>query len=379
VDNTALHIPDVSIIIPMYNAEAYIAQALRSVLQETEVNLEVIVVNDRSTDQSLQILSTVRDHRVRLVNGAKAGIATTMNLGLAAARGRVMMRCDADDLFPRGRIAAQLAWLDENPDYGAVCGSYDIIAPNGSFVLKHDTGNTAEEITEELTCGLTRTHLCTFAIRTDVLRQLGGYRPYFETGEDIDLQLRLGEVCRVFYQAASDYSYRLHNDSITHVIPSEKRVFFDRIARTFQNERQLDGRDRVQQGIFPAIPTGSGSKAYSSNEQIQGFLQGRAWQEYERGNPKAALQMAMRSLSANPGHWPTWQNMGVLLTKMVLKRRSPSDSIALSSTADSPTADPVAPELGQPELRPTRATAVDADTASNSASSEQSANASINR
>jgi glycosyltransferase involved in cell wall biosynthesis len=331
VNNTDLRIPDVSIIIPMYNAEAYIAKALKSVLQETDVALEVIVVNDRSTDRSLQILSTIQDPRVRLVNGAKAGIATTMNLGLAAARGRVIMRCDADDLFPKGRIAAQLNWLEDHPNCGAVCGSYDIIAPNGSFVLKHDTGNTAEDITEELTCGLTRTHLCTFAIRTDVLRQLGGYRPYFETGEDIDLQLRLGEVCQIYYQAASRYSYRLHNESITHVIPSEKRVFFDRVARTFQNERQFEGSDRLQRGIFPEVPQGSESRAYSSSEQIQGFLQGRAWQEYERGHPKAALNMALRSLGANPGHWPTWKNMGILVSKLVLQRRSPASVSALSS------------------------------------------------
>lgn len=81
------HPPLVSVIVPMYNAEAYITSALTSILRETAVSLEVIVVNDRSSDRSLEQVLAIQDPRLRVVNGAKAGISTTMNLGLAAARG----------------------------------------------------------------------------------------------------------------------------------------------------------------------------------------------------------------------------------------------------------------------------------------------------
>ncbi|HEY9814470.1 MAG TPA: glycosyltransferase family A protein [Candidatus Obscuribacterales bacterium] len=341
--------PLVSVIIPMYNAEGYITQALQSVLQETTIPLEVIVVNDRSSDRSLERVQAIQDARLRVVNGAKAGISTTMNLGLAAARGTIIMRCDADDLFTPGRIASQANWLLQHPDYGAVCGSYDIIAPNGSFVLQHDTGGTPEEVTDELQQGITRTHLCTFAIRTDILRLLGGFRPYFETGEDIDLQLRLADICRVFYQIESRYCYRLHNDSITHMIPSERRVFFDRIARTFQQQRQHQGQDDLQHGIFPPIPQGSESRSYSSNEQIQGFLQGRAWQALSQGQRRNALKLGVRSLLANPGHLPTWSNFLVLLAKLPTQKAQPAPGHPNRPMAEAPQppAEPVTSELNR--------------------------------
>lgn len=316
--------PSVSVIIPMYNAEEYITQALQSVLQETSIPLEVIVVNNRSSDRSLERVQVIQDVRLRVVNGATMGIATTMNLGLAEARGTIIMRCDADDLFTSGRIASQANWLQQHPDYGAVCGSYDIIAPKGSFVMQHDTGSTPEEITDELQQGITRTHLCTFAIRTDILRLLGGFRPYFETGEDIDLQLRLTDVCRVFYQIESRYCYRLHDESITHMIPSERRVFFDRIARTFQKQRQHQGQDDLQNGYFPPIPQCSETRSYSSSKQIQGFLKGRAWQSLSQGHRRNAFKLGVRSLMANPSHLPTWGNFLVLLAKLPIQKAPPA-------------------------------------------------------
>lgn len=253
------------------------------------------------------------------------------------------MRCDADDLFTPGRIASQADWLTRNPDYGAVCGSYDIIAPNGSFVLQHDTGSIPEEITDELQQGITRTHLCTYAIRTDTLRKLGGFRPYFETGEDIDLQLRLGDSSRVFYQIESRYCYRLHNASITHVIPSERRVFFDRIARTFQHQRQEQGHDDLQQGQFPPIPEGDRSPSYSSQEQIQGFLQGRSWQAFQQGQRIQALKLGMRSLIARPLHGPAWSNFVVLLIKVATKKSQGTLAPAAMPTSPEPPQESQAP------------------------------------
>lgn len=331
--------PLVSVIVPMHNAEAYVAKAVASILQEVAIPLEVIVVNNRSTDSSLQRVLAITDDRLQVVHHHTPGIAATLNAGLAAARGAIVMRCDADDLFPRDRIAAQVHWLHQHPEYSAICGSYDVITPRGALVLQHHLGLQAEDITEELQQGITRTHLGTFAIRTEMLRQLGGFRPYFETGEDIDLQLRLGDAGRVFYQPDLYYRYRLHNQSITHTMASERRVYFDCMARTFQLQRQRQGQDDLQRGHLPPVPRGSQARPYSSNEQIQGFLQGRAWQLLSQGQRRQALQMGLRSLGANPSHWPAWKNTAILLAKVLLSLRPPG---ARASA-------PSAPSLSQPE------------------------------
>ena len=96
----------VSVIVPLYNAERYVTAALSSVLSEQQVPLEVIVVNDGSTDSSLERVKAIADSRLRLIDSPTKGIAAALNAGLAAACGEFLVRCDADDLYPNGRPAA---------------------------------------------------------------------------------------------------------------------------------------------------------------------------------------------------------------------------------------------------------------------------------
>ncbi|HEY9663541.1 MAG TPA: glycosyltransferase family A protein, partial [Allocoleopsis sp.] len=95
----------VSVIVPVYNAERYLSAALSSILKEQDVALDVIVVNDGSTDGSLNEVRKFADPRIRWVDNLGKGIADALNTGLAAARGQFVVRCDADDLYPANRIA----------------------------------------------------------------------------------------------------------------------------------------------------------------------------------------------------------------------------------------------------------------------------------
>jgi GT2 family glycosyltransferase len=147
-----------------------------------------------------------------------------MNAGLAAAQGDIVMRCDADDHYPEGRISEQVNWLDAHPQYDAVCGRFATMDSLGRLAAEMATGDFKENITEELNAGKTRTHFCTFAIRKKSIHSVGGFRPYFVTAEDIDFQLRLGEIANVMYLPHSVYLYRLHDTSITHSQGNLKRI-----------------------------------------------------------------------------------------------------------------------------------------------------------
>src|SRR6266850_4685025 len=114
----------VSIVVPMHNAEEYISRTLVSLLADTQIPMEVIVVNDKSTDASLARVLEFSDERMRVIDGPGRGAPAAMNAGVAAARGAVLMCCDADDLYPEKRIRQQVAWLNANPEYAAVCGSF---------------------------------------------------------------------------------------------------------------------------------------------------------------------------------------------------------------------------------------------------------------
>jgi glycosyltransferase involved in cell wall biosynthesis len=305
----------VSVIMPVYNAERYITAALVSILKEEKIPLEIIVVNDGSTDRSLDRVQELTDPRIRIVENQARGIATALNTGLAVAQGQFVVRCDADDLYPANRIAQQVEWLSQNPEFGAVCGSYAAIDPKGQVLVRFRNGIHPEEITEELSAGYTRTHLCTYAIRTEILRSLGGFRPYFTTGEDIDLQLRLGEVCRVGYQPQLYYQYRLHQASITHTKSSVEREFFDEIARKFQAQRQTIGQDDLQRGTPPIPPKAGTHPALTAAQHIQKILLCQAWYEHQAGQKRQALTTGVRSALLLPSNLATWKSVLALAIK----------------------------------------------------------------
>lgn len=311
----------VSIIVPMYNAEAFISATLASILQECHIPLEVVVVDNGSTDASLDKVRAIEDKRVRLIHCQCKGIAAALNAGIAEVRGDIVMRCDADDLYPSQRLARQVEWLSRHPEFGAVCGGFSTIDVKGRTIVSF-TGEDSQEITEELRNGNTRTHLCTFAVRAEVLRSTGGCRQYFLTAEDIDLQLRIGELCRVWYLPEVEYNYRLHNNSITHTQSNVEREFFELMAREFQRQRRTQGTDDLQRGCPPTPPReGRTGSAMNSQEHTQGLLMGIAWQEHQSGHKFQALAIGMRSVITQPSNVIAWRSLLALAVKPARRQR----------------------------------------------------------
>lgn len=312
----------VSIVVPMYNAEDYISKALGSILRETGIPIEVIVVNDKSTDASLARVLAFPDKRIRVVDGPGRGISACLNAGLAEARGAIIMRCDADDLYPEMRIKQQVTWLSANPEYAAVCGSFSTIDSRGRPVSDLQCGTESREITSELREGIVRTSLCTYAIRAESMIKVGGFREYFESAEDIDMQLRLGEVGRIRYVPDNCYFYRLHASSITHSQSNVVREFFERTAFEFQKQRRTSGLDDLQRGNPPSKLGGRLSPASSSSAHIQGVLLGRAWREHDAGQKAKSLGTGLRALTANPSNLKVWKSLVALVLKRDGGRRN---------------------------------------------------------
>jgi glycosyltransferase involved in cell wall biosynthesis len=300
----------------MYNNEPYISATLASILQERDVQIEVVLVNDCSKDSSLERVREIDDERIKIINNSSnRGYAATINIGFAAARGDIIMRCDGDDLYPPHRIARQVDWLAKHPEFGAVCGSYSTIDPKGRQIANLKCGDIAEEITEELRNGITRNHFCTYAVRVEVLRALGGCRPSLNNAAEIDLQLRMGESYRVWYSPHIDYHYRLHDTSITHTQGTDERTFFDNLAIELQRQRLTQGSDDLQRGLPLLIPPQGSSKAMSSSEQAQGLLIGSAWNEHRTGNKRQAITMGIRAAMARPNNMKAWRNLVLLAVK----------------------------------------------------------------
>ena len=306
----------VSVIVPMHNAENYICKTLVSILRETEIPLEVIVVNDKSTDASLERVLEFSDDRIRVIEGPGRGAAAAMNTGFAESRGEFVMHCDADDLYSDGRIRRQVAWLRRNPEYAAVCGSFSTIDSNDRPVSNLSCGMEPVELTSELREGVVRTSLGTYAIRRELMNKAGGFREYFESSYDIDMQLRFCELGRIAYVPEVFYLWRLHASSITHRQDNTLREFFEQTARDFQRQRQTNGVDDLQKGCPPVKPVlDSRAAKLSASAHIQGLLLGRAWRENAQGRKLDALRTGLRALTAGPGNFQVWRSVLALLMK----------------------------------------------------------------
>jgi glycosyltransferase involved in cell wall biosynthesis len=308
--------PLITVIIPMRNAAAYVRAAVGSVLKQTGAELEVIVVDDGSTDASAKIVRDIADPRIRIIPGPQKGISAAFNAGLADAKGEYVARCDADDLYPPARLAWQLEFLQSHSDFGAVSGSFATMTHRGKPVAQQDAGRTtAEEVTAELRAGRGRSHVCAYLFRSSLLRQIGGCREFFVTAEDVDLQLRLAEIARIFHDPRSAYLYRLHDASITHVQKSGERSFFERCAREFQQQRLTRGQDDLQLGHPPAIPKAEDAPRASSRQQIQRLLIGQAWAVHGQGRKLAGIALGLRAWFTSPLHLTVLKSVVALAVK----------------------------------------------------------------
>ena len=302
--------PLVSVLMPARDAEGFVGDAARSVLAETGVAIELIVVEDGSTDGTAAELAAFDDPRLRVVPGPRAGISAALNAGAAAARGDFLARCDADDLFVPGRLAAQVATLDAAPDAAAVAGGYASLSDRGREISVMDTGDEAADLTDELLAGRTRTHLGAWLVRRSAWEAVGGARPWFACAEDLDLQCRLAGAGRVLYRPGVAYRYRLHDASTTHRLASERRAFFDAAVVRFAGQRRSRGADDLDRGEAPEPPASSASASrMSSRRQAQGHLMAAAHRAALRGHTRAALRMLARALATDPANARRWPHL----------------------------------------------------------------------
>jgi glycosyltransferase involved in cell wall biosynthesis len=117
-------LPLVSVLLPVYNGEAYMKEAVESILNQSYKNFELLIINDGSTDNSVEIIESYKDVRIRLVhNETNLKLIATLNKGLALARGEYLARMDCDDVSLPERLSKQVAFMHEHPEIG-ICGTW---------------------------------------------------------------------------------------------------------------------------------------------------------------------------------------------------------------------------------------------------------------
>jgi hypothetical protein len=181
--------PLVTVCIPVYNREAFIAQAIESVLAQDFSDYELLLLDDGSTDGSVEIMRRYRDPRIRLErNDGNRGIPCTRNRALQLARGEYLALLDSDDMMAAGRLASQVRFLQRNPGIATVGGWVKRVAASGA----------TRRLVRPLEPGQLRAWLLfrsshantTLMARTQVLREFG-YDEQYPVCEDFELLVRL--------------------------------------------------------------------------------------------------------------------------------------------------------------------------------------------
>lgn len=202
----------VSVLLPVHNGATYLAAALESVLTQTWTELELIVVDDGSTDDTPTVLAACTDPRLQVHRQPAAGVVAALNRGLALARGPWVARMDADDVMAPERLARQVRFLSEHPEVVA-CGTAYRLVGEGSGVVR-----------VPLTAGRCRAHLLwgsciahpTAMIRRETLTRHGiGYREGHPHAEDFRLFSDLAAVGALANLPYVGLDYRLHRDQVS--------------------------------------------------------------------------------------------------------------------------------------------------------------------
>jgi glycosyltransferase involved in cell wall biosynthesis len=239
--------PKISVVLAVYNGERHLDNALRSILNQSFTDFELIIIDDGSTDGSPDILSALQraDPRAVVVRQENRGLAASLNRGLELARGAYVARQDADDISTADRFERQAAFLDAHPSIAAVGSSADVIDRCGAVVGALTAATGAQAVTRGLLTLRTTPVHGSMMMRKDAVLAAGGYREAFRVAQDYDLWLRLSDRLEIDNLPDVHYQWRLDRDNV-YTARRATQLRYAGIALALARERAADGGDSYE-------------------------------------------------------------------------------------------------------------------------------------
>lgn len=211
--------PTVSVVMSVYNGQTYLPTAIESILSQTFVDFEFIIVDDGSTDSSLEIIRgyEARDDRVRIIlNEKNIGLAKSLNKGIALAQGRFIARMDADDISLPNRFEKQIEYLENNPEIFVLGGSVVSIDDEGRLGKLSAYPLRPQQVKWLLFFGHHLAHP-TSMFRTELFLTLGiKYNENLKTTQDFDIWVQIAERFAIANLPDVLLYYRDHEDNVSH-------------------------------------------------------------------------------------------------------------------------------------------------------------------
>jgi glycosyltransferase involved in cell wall biosynthesis len=301
--------PLVSVVMPVCNADRFLAQAIESVLGQNFVDFEFIVVDYGSTDNSKPIISSYAggDSRIKFHEVPPCVLPAARNAGCFLARGRYIAVMDADDVSLPDRLSREVGYMESHPQVALLGGAVEWVDPSGRpfHVFRHPT--ESGKLKSEMATHCTFWHP-TVIVRTEAFRAVGGYRPAFVCAHDYDLELRLAEKFDCANLEEIVLKYRVHPWQLT--FDRQRLQTLCKLAAqasaAARSTGQPDPLDALQE-ITPSVLDALGIDELVQRSSV--VTDGHIWirNMITAGDYAAALAAARRILESNLDQVDPWQ------------------------------------------------------------------------
>jgi hypothetical protein len=251
--------PFVSVLMCVYNGEQFLSEAVDSILAQSFSNFEFIIVNDGSTDNTINILDKYQEEapRIKVYHQENRGLTASLNTGIGLAKGKYIARMDADDIALIDRLLQQVHFMEAHPEVAVVGGNVDIINVTGSTMGVFNFPPNDHDIKTKLLLGDCPICHPTVFLRTEALRSIGGYRRSVVDAEDYDLWLRMADRFQLANLPGSAVlKYRRHPGQVS-VHKCRQQALSNLAARTAAVLRKNNHQDPLDliETVTPSILT----------------------------------------------------------------------------------------------------------------------------
>ena len=229
---------ELSVLIPVYNQQSYIEKAIKSVLNQTLKNFEIVVINDGSTDKTLEIIKSFNDKRLKIYSTKNKGIISALNYGLIKCKSDIIARFDGDDIMFSNRLYTQLNFFKKNNPI--LLGSNALIIDSKSNVLGKSNLPLGHEIIKSSLKNMNPAffHPSVMFNKKKII-ELGGYNKWAIHAEDYDLWLHLSKKGKLINIKKPLIKYRVHKKSISRL---NKAIALENCYSSFKNFKLNDNR-----------------------------------------------------------------------------------------------------------------------------------------
>jgi glycosyltransferase involved in cell wall biosynthesis len=232
--------PIVSVIMSVYNDEKYVSLAIDSILKQSFEDFEFIIINDGSTDRTLEILKEYeqKDSRIVLINQENKGLTKSLNIGIKKAKGKYIARMDSDDISHPQRFEKQIEFLENNKEYALIGTNIEKIDEFGKHIEFNTTKYTNEEIQKTLSTRNCFAHGSVMINRTLIKDELY-YDENFKYAQDYRLWAKIAKTFKVANLEEPLYSLRLHEKSISKEKIEQQSIYAGIVAFEFTLGKQI--------------------------------------------------------------------------------------------------------------------------------------------